>query len=169
MRRVVTGRDDGGRSVFVSDEVIEEWPYSRPGRWIGDVWGSDCELQLPADGARPSYRSFFPPATGFRCMLISFEPDGHREEVVVTGALLDPARADHNHFVDDGTGMHWTETVDVGVILEGEIVCELDGGAERRLMKGDVIVQNGTRHAWHNPGRTRCLMFLTVLGARVRE
>tara|TARA_Y100001001_G_scaffold2359_1_gene2819 strand:- start:26553 stop:26744 length:192 start_codon:yes stop_codon:yes gene_type:complete len=47
--------------------------------------------------------------------------------------------------------MRQTDTVDYGVVLSGQIVLELDNGATRALNPGDVVVQNGTRHAWRNP------------------
>jgi quercetin dioxygenase-like cupin family protein len=36
------------------------------------------------------------------------------------------------------------------VILEGELWLELDDGEERLMRSGDVVIQNGTRHAWRN-------------------
>ncbi|KAK6509748.1 hypothetical protein TWF481_004478 [Arthrobotrys musiformis] len=58
--------------------------------------------------------------------------------------------------VDFGPGvepvMHRTQSLDFGVVLEGEIELLLDGGdKETRLLKrGDVAVQRGTNHAWRN-------------------
>jgi hypothetical protein len=47
-------------------------------------------------------------------------------------------------------GMHISDTVDLDVIVSGEVYVELDDGAEVRLKAGDCVIQNGTRHAWHN-------------------
>ena len=49
-------------------------------------------------------------------------------------------------------GMHRTATMDYEIVLEGTIGLELDDGAEVTLGPGDVVVQNGTRHRWHNRG-----------------
>ena len=57
------------------------------------------------------------------------------------------------HMEPDAPGMHTTDTVDFEVVLSGEVVLELDDGAEVTLKQGDTVVQNGTRHAWHNRGR----------------
>ena len=46
--------------------------------------------------------------------------------------------------------MHTTQTVDLDLVLEGEIWLELDDGEEVLLGPGDCVIQNGTRHAWHN-------------------
>ncbi|KAJ9643813.1 hypothetical protein H2204_001958 [Knufia peltigerae] len=46
--------------------------------------------------------------------------------------------------------MHRTVSLDYGVVLEGEIELELDSGERRRLPRGDIFVQRGTAHRWHN-------------------
>ncbi|KAK4672005.1 hypothetical protein QC764_610670 [Podospora pseudoanserina] len=58
---------------------------------------------------------------------------------------------------------HRTETIDFGVVIEGEMELTLDGGEKRRLKKGDVVVQRGTMHAWENKSDTvwaRVVFFL---------
>ncbi|CAD6503189.1 BgTH12-02857 [Blumeria graminis f. sp. triticale] len=47
--------------------------------------------------------------------------------------------------------MHRTNSIDYGIVLEGEIELLLDSGATRRLRRGDVCVQRATMHAWRNP------------------
>ena len=54
----------------------------------------------------------------------------------------------------DDAGMHRSATIDYDVVLEGTIGLELDDGVEVTLQPGDVVVQNGTRHRWHNRGDT---------------
>jgi hypothetical protein len=46
-------------------------------------------------------------------------------------------------------GMHTTPTVGYGIVLRGEIVLELDDGQCTPLTAGDVVIENGTRYAWH--------------------
>ena len=66
-------------------------------------------------------------------------------------------------FEADNPGMHTTPTVDYGVVLEGEIVLDL-GAGESALRAGDVVVQNGTRHAWRNPGTGPATVFFVMVG-----
>jgi uncharacterized cupin superfamily protein len=40
--------------------------------------------------------------------------------------------------------LHRTETVDVGVVLEGDTRLLLDDGSETRVGPGDAVVQRGT-------------------------
>lgn len=45
--------------------------------------------------------------------------------------------------------MHRTNTVDYGLVLCGELTVVLERG-ETVLQPGDIIVQRGTNHLWHN-------------------
>ncbi|OBT83775.1 hypothetical protein VE02_07460 [Pseudogymnoascus sp. 03VT05] len=74
--------------------------------------------------------------------------------------------------------MHRTQSLDYGVVLEGEIEMELDGGEVVVLRRGDVAVQRGTMHAWRNRSSTEWARMLFVLqdcepvvvgGVRLRE
>ena len=61
--------------------------------------------------------------------------------------------------------MHRTESVDVGVVLEGETWLLLDDGSETRMGAGDVVVQRGTNHAWANRSdRPVRMMFVLIDG-----
>lgn len=62
------------------------------------------------------------------------------------------------------TPMHQTESLDYGVVLEGDIELELDSGQKRRLKRGDVTVQRGTNHLWRNMSQTTSsrMMFVTL-------
>jgi quercetin dioxygenase-like cupin family protein len=136
VRRVVTGHVEG-KAVFVADGDIDAVeavvPPNTEAHKIFRLWGADVVLELPDQGESPVTETMFPPVGGFRALRVVVPPgDGRR----VTGP--------------DDPGMHTTDTVDVVVILSGELHLELDDGAETRLRGGDVVVQNGTRHRWSN-------------------
>ena len=65
--------------------------------------------------------------------------------------------------------MHKTNTVDYSVVYDGEMWLELDDGKTLHLNRGDVVVQNGTRHAWRNKGTKPVTMLFFLNGARARE
>jgi uncharacterized cupin superfamily protein len=69
----------------------------------------------------------------------------------------------------DAPGMHTTATIDFEVVLDGEVWLELDGGKEVHLRAGDTVVQNGTRHAWHNRGTQTARLAVFIVGARHRK
>jgi hypothetical protein len=47
----------------------------------------------------------------------------------------------------------------------GNIVVEVDDGAELLLSPGDVVVQNGTRHRWRVAGDVPATMAAFMIGA----
>jgi mannose-6-phosphate isomerase-like protein (cupin superfamily) len=173
-RRVITGVDEHGRSRVVSDAPVPPIVLSSsPTAALFDIWGVDGPAQAPTDGTRPATSSWFPPTVGFRCVVATFPPDStappadvdpdalaHEMEAKVPGAA--------SHYDPDRPGMHTTQTVDLGVVLDGHVVLELDDG-EVSLGPGDVVVQNGTRHAWRNRGGSPCTMAFVLIGANIQR
>jgi quercetin dioxygenase-like cupin family protein len=59
--------------------------------------------------------------------------------------------------------MHRTQSLDYGVVLEGSMIMELDDGSKTAMKKGDVAIQRGTMHTWHNASETEWARMLFVL------
>src|SRR5262245_25066087 len=139
VRRVITGQSTDGPSVFVTDEELEPATVAlMPGTEFHRIWGSDDAVMLPVDGRDPVAPRFFPPADGFRFLVWTVGP----ADVVVPGdidvaaAVAEietrlPGLIDHNE--RDNPGMHTTDTVDFDYVVSGEVVMELDDGAEVHL------------------------------------
>jgi mannose-6-phosphate isomerase-like protein (cupin superfamily) len=171
VRVVVTGHDADGKAVFASDREVE--PVSLdllPGAEFHQLWGADRVVSLPDDGAQPEFTSYFPPVGGFRVGFFSVPPEGgSRPEGLDVGAAI--AQAEERlpgllpYMEPNGSGMHTTPTVDFEVVLEGEVWLELDDGNEVHLRPGDCLVQNGTRHAWHNHGTETARLAVFIVGA----
>ena len=53
--------------------------------------------------------------------------------------------------------MHRTDSLDYSIILSGEIYMMMDED-EYLLKAGDVVIQQGTNHAWSNRGAEPCLI-----------
>jgi quercetin dioxygenase-like cupin family protein len=68
----------------------------------------------------------------------------------------------------DNPGMHFTDTVDYVIVLDGEVWLEVDGGKDVLLKKHDVVIQNGTRHAWRNKSDRNVTIAAVLVGARWR-
>ena len=67
IRRVVTGHDDHGNAVFVSDEKVPPIRLElMPGFEFHTLWGADRTVRLPDDGTPPEAVRYFPPLGGFR-------------------------------------------------------------------------------------------------------
>lgn len=172
VRRVVSGQKADGKSVFVSDEKVEATTVSVvPGMEFHLMWGADEVPALPTDGTEPSHHAYFPPPGGYRFGFFTVPPEGAAElppDIDLAAAFEEmeeklPGLA--SHMEQDNPGMHTTHTVDFEVVISGQVVCELDDGAEVTLDPGDTFVQNGTRHRWRNPGKVPAVLFVALIGA----
>lgn len=61
--------------------------------------------------------------------------------------------------------MHRTLSIDYCFVLSGEIVIRLDGGDEKTIKAGEVIVQQGANHQWFNRTEETCRVLFVMLGA----
>jgi mannose-6-phosphate isomerase-like protein (cupin superfamily) len=103
----------------------------------------------------------FPPGSVFADP--SFDGEAARNEALVhLKGLAD-------HFEKEDPAMHKTNTVDYAVVYEGEIWLELDDGEILHLKRGDLVVQNGTRHPWRNNGSKPVTMLFFLNGAMQTE
>ncbi|MBE1550395.1 mannose-6-phosphate isomerase-like protein (cupin superfamily) [Mycobacterium sp. OAS707] len=165
VRRVVTGHNPSGKSVFVSDELVQPSPTTGFHR----LWGGDTTPEFPDDGSIPDHHSYFPPVGGFRFGMFSLPPAstaGSDIEGAASVADLEAEAPGLLRYMDrSDPGMHTTDTIDFEVVLEGTVVLELDDGAEVTLTAGDTVVQNGTRHRWRNAGDTVARLAVFMCGA----
>lgn len=177
IRRIVTGLDGNGKSVVQSDARLEREFESLPGFANTLFWATDG---VPAVGIGcdadpvPSVRSYMPGPGGTRLMVVALPPDASMGrpgfDPAAYGAEINakvPGFAEV--FEIDAPGMHTTDTVDYGVLLDGEVWLELDDGRELRLEPRDVVVQNGTRHAWRNKSDRQATLMFVLVGAQRRR
>ena len=162
-RRVVVAHDPDGTSRVVADDALPEVVLAPSGGELTVLWGADEPIRLPASVATALPESFIPPSGGWRAAILSFPPAGHPPPAEGTGTVL-PDLAERMRS-GGGRGMHDTPTVDVVHLLAGELVMELDHGETVRLIAGDSVVQNGTRHSWRNPGSVSATLLLLMVGA----
>src|SRR5215469_15949455 len=147
VRKVVTGHDAKGRAVIARDEQIDGMPIPGLGE-LAVLWSADEPATYPNAGNNPAAPGIFPPVGGIRFVIATYSPEF---DVVAPEAT---------------PGMHRTNTTDFGVLLSGNIVVELDDGAQVMLSPGDVVVQNGTRHRWRVVGDVPATMAAFIMGAR---
>ncbi|HKQ84825.1 MAG TPA: cupin domain-containing protein [Steroidobacteraceae bacterium] len=174
VKRIVTGRNEAGESVFVS---VTDAPKTHdfqhvPGMSTTQLWATPPAPTLDAFSSDPTLTqsSVVPAAGGSQFLIVGFPPD----RVMMSPSFNPAAAAEENlrhspgiaeKFEPDNPGMHTTDTIDYGIVLRGEIWLELDGGRMEHLRAGDVVVQNGTRHAWRNRGDEVALVAFAMIGA----
>ena len=174
VRRIVTGERDG-KSIVVSDGPVPSTHdfAAVPGFQTTLVWAGSEVPCIPHTGDDPATctASMLPSPHGSRVILVQFPPDS-----VMMRADFDPEAAGREYleylpglaesFDPDGSGMHKTDTVDYDVVVAGELWLELDDGEIRHLHPGDIVIQNGTRHAWRNRSEQPAVMLAVLVGAQ---
>ncbi|MGD0705980.1 MAG: cupin domain-containing protein [Trebonia sp.] len=146
-RRVVTGHDQHGASVLADDGPVPVVRTAPDGALFYEVWATDA-MPAPISAAEPDptpHALTVPPAPNGTKIRINEFPPG----------VVSP--------------VHRTQSVDYGIVLDGEIVLVLDE-SETTLRAGDVAVQRGTSHRWENrTGQTARMAFILIDGAFSRE
>ena len=151
VRRVTTGVDAQGKAVVVADERVTGDPRALP------IWSADTPPVL-GDSTAPSAPGWWPPPGGIRVTLSSRKPDG---------IVAEPATAPNIWpDINDADGFHASASTDIIVVIAGRIWLELADGVEVELNAGDTLIQNGTRHKWHNHGADWPIMAVMIVGAR---
>ena len=169
IRRIVTGHNARGRSIFVSDAPSPH-VLTLPGRpdfALTDLWASDGAPASNAGSADAAKRrmSLEPPRNGTIFRIVEFPPDaagGGFDRAAAFRAMgashaMDPDASRH-------PAMHRTDTVDYAIVLSGEIWALMDEG-ETLLRAGDTLVQRGTNHAWSNRSDQPCLVAFILVSA----
>ncbi len=170
IRRIVTGPTPAGAAVVSDEQVTPITVGLMPAAEFHTLWGDDTGPSLPTDGQVPHVKGWFPPAGGFRFGLVTLGPEssGLPADFDLDVALTEVSQKLPGMvevLEPDNPGMHTTDTVDFVVILSGEVWLELDGGRQTLVRSGDVVVQNGTRHAWRNKTDRPCVMAVALIGA----
>lgn len=177
IRRIVTGHDEQGNSVFVSDDYAPRAQSfaSIPGHAMAQLWTTPSDPALPEKDRDPTLdgASLIPPLGGTSIAIFDIPPDSvmqnpsDRELVFQElGAAL-PGLFDS--FEPNHPGMHTTATIDYGIILSGEMWLELDNGQSRLVKAGDIVIQNGTRHAWRNKSEGIARALFVMIGVSSPE
>ncbi|HEV2377235.1 MAG TPA: cupin domain-containing protein [Streptosporangiaceae bacterium] len=172
-RLIVTGFGPDGTSTVLHDAAAAPVTVrALPGQDLYLLWGTaDGGATVGTQPQEPVQLPFFPGPGGTRLLMVRFPPRsatavaaGDPGDIAAEAAAELPGLMDT--FESDDSGMHATDTLDYGICLEGELWLELDGGKEVRLTPGTCVVQQGTRHAWHNYGDAPALMCFVDIGAR---
>lgn len=176
VRRVVTGHNPAGQAI-----IQEDGPAPRvqqiggpSGPMFHEIWNTQATpAVLDAASGEPAEDSIklAPPKGGTRIRVLDIPPEN--DEI----RTMSPEEA-QAHFAEVGAGdasahkgadsrhalMHRTETIDYGIVIEGELVLVMDEG-ETTVRAGDIVIQRGTNHGWSNRSDRNCrIAFILIDG-----
>jgi len=170
IRRVVTGHDKGGKSIFIADgkapNVLEM--TSMRGVALTDLWRTETS---PASnsGNRDSATGKIklePPRNGTILRIVEFPPDtAWRKSADARAAFASIGAGGAPDHESGDPMMHATATVDYIIVLKGEIYAVMETG-EKLLRAGDVLVQRGTNHSWSVRGSEPCIVAAVLVSAK---
>lgn len=171
VRRIVTTHDDTGKAIVLFDGVTPNKVLRPVTGFVSRVmWVTES---TPADISGKEDRAAMkvgvsPPPNGSVFRIVDFPPvtdevaklnRGYMAEAVGGAHAPSKGRPPRHPY------MHRTRSVDYAIVLEGEIEMLLDD-SEAHLKAGDVVIQQGTNHAWVNRGTQTCRMAFILIDAR---
>lgn len=178
VRKIVTAEGSGGVATKIEAIDTDEIKNLR------NIWGFDQipDLPLSAQQTLGEYKKMgiFGPTDSFRVHLIVAKPEPQwgpawlrrlRRLVtaIATALTMDFGTKAGLVAGKEGDGMHRTNTIDLIVVIDGEMSIAYPAGGgklqEITIKAGDFIVHNGTFHTWHNRTTKDCVMLFVVIGA----
>ncbi|MFA6057681.1 MAG: cupin domain-containing protein [Taibaiella sp.] len=176
-RRIVTGHDAEGKAIVISDVAPPNTHLvgGPGGPTFYEVWHT---LETPAlihpqpNDTDEHSLVLSPPANGTRIRVIEFPPEGEEIRKLTGTEAAEKFKAMGDEKASTSAKgaphplMHRTKTVDYGIVLEGEITMILDRG-EVTVHAGDIIIQNGTNHAWANRSDKLCRMAFVLIDGKL--
>jgi len=168
LRRVVTGHEADGKAVVLFDGPpikIRERPEGGTKSCV--LWATDttpAEMRGSQDRADRTI-GIPPPPGGSILRIVDFYPIDYSKRPLddmtrVIGSHHSPTKG----WPPRHPAMHRTRSIDYAIVMSGEIDMLLDD-SEVHLKSGDVLVQQGTNHAWVNRGAEPCRIAFVLIDA----
>jgi mannose-6-phosphate isomerase-like protein (cupin superfamily) len=171
IRRVVTGHNAEGKSVFIMDgHAPHVFQRSTGSVIVNELWetrSTPADNRGNADAIDRGFR-LPPPQNGSVFRIIDYPPDKERLPALTAELSRADDGSGRGAAADRGNprhaGFHKTNSVDYAIVLAGEIYALMDEG-EVLLKPGDVLIQRGTNHAWSNRTDQPCTIAFVLIDA----
>lgn len=172
LRRIVTDDAEDGRSrVLIDAEAAKLIAVEEAG--LAEIWTADLApgrlLEATDHLAVEDLR--LEPAAGavkVRWFTVAPEDETKSTEELEASAAFGFAMVGAAHARVDTSRhpmMHKTETLDVIILVKGQVDLLLDDGEVEALKPGDVVIQRATNHAWVNKGQETALLVAVLIDA----
>ena len=148
VRRIVTGHNEFGMGIVVSDEKLGAVSRGLGANISGcEIWSTNS---MPVDNSMEAEAA---QRAGF---VKKYNYVGSGQGTTVRIVEWAPGHA-----------MFWhrTETVDYSMVLSGEIDVEFDSGQVVTMKQGEIIVMRGVTHCWKNKGAVPAVTAFILIDA----
>jgi quercetin dioxygenase-like cupin family protein len=171
----VTGHNAAGQAIIQSDGAPDRIQVlSGSGPTFYEIWNTrETPARIDRASTEPPEAKLTlpPPKNGTRIRILDIPPEPKDIKTM-------DAAAARRHFAEIGAPeastlgtagarhayMHRTESIDYGIVLDGEITLIVDHG-ETTVFAGDIVVQRGTNHSWANRSGKNCrIAFILIDG-----
>jgi mannose-6-phosphate isomerase-like protein (cupin superfamily) len=178
-RRIVTGHDEHGLAVIISDAPPDRvQQIGGPGgpNFI-EVWNTrETPAVIDRKSGEPAESGLVlaPPHLGTRLRVIDFPPEGEAIRKLTASQAAEKfgemggAEAARPKEGAPHPLMHRTQTLDYGIVIEGELTLVMDHG-ETTVRAGDIVIQRGTNHAWANRSSKNCRVAFVLIDGRFTD
>jgi naringenin degradation protein FdeH len=167
-RRIVTGHDAQGKTVALFDSAVPSRQRTPGGNAVTMLWvTSESPVDMSGSGDRVETKvGVPPPPNGSIFRIVDFPPvtaGGHAVDhhAMLASMGIDPATQGYARHANT----HRTRSIDYAIVLDGEIDMLMDD-TEVHVKAGDVLVQQGTNHAWVNNGTRPCRIAFILIDAK---
>ena len=170
VRRVVVGHDAQGKAIAFFDGPTMPKQRSPGGNAVLNLWVTNefpVDLTSNADKAEAKV-GVPPPGNGTIFRIVEFPPTSptpaaphgdHSKTLTAMG--IDPTTQGYARHPNT----HRTKSIDYAIVLDGEIDMLMDD-LEVHLKAGDVLIQQGTNHAWVNNSGKICRVAFVLIDAQ---
>ena len=138
-RRVVTGHNEDGKAIVQSDKAFTPQTIPSGDANFALLWTTQ---NVPANN--------------------NDQTDGALRDAGLTLTQGSVVRV-VDMLPNAESPMHRTNSIDYGIVLEGEIEIELDNGDKQTVGANSIIVQRGTNHLWRNKSKTKICRIIFIL------
>jgi quercetin dioxygenase-like cupin family protein len=148
VRRIVTGHDEFGKGIVVSDEKMKAVSRGLGPNISGcEIWSTNS---MPVDNSMEAE------AAQRAGLVKKYNYVGSGQGTTIRIVEWAPGHA---------MFPHRTETMDYSIVLSGEIDVEFDSGQVVTMRQGDVIVMRGVTHNWKNKSTVAAVTAFILIDA----
>jgi len=167
IRRIVTGHDDDGKAIVAIDGSAPNIRERKAANvvstllWVTD--GTPADISSNKDLADREV-PVAPPAGGSILRIVDFLPVSQSSAKDNDAMLKEMGIHSEGGKPPRHPFTHRTKSVDYAIVLSGEIDMLLDD-SEVHMKAGDIMVQQGTNHAWVNNSNEICRIAFVLIDA----